>query len=382
MDNRENEQRQHRHLHVVGLDFLAEIFRRAADHQTGDEDREHDEDEHSVESGADAAENDFAELDVEQRNETAERGERIVHRIDRAARRVGRDRGKERGVEDAEADFLALHVAVGRGDAELLMNRIARRFGPPAEQHAADKQDRHRRPNRPAVLLVLDHSAEVISEPAADRENRKHLEEIRERRRILERMRRVGVGVTAAIRAEHLDRDLRRHRTLHDVLFGDGLFFHHRLVVSALDRLALVVFLLDLDFHRLHQRRLGVTVEILNHPLRHQKDREDEANGQQQVIGHAHEIDPEIADGLGRMARDRPDKRGGDGNAGRGGNEIVKGQRDHLREIRHGGFAAVALPIGVGGETDRGVESEIVAHRCRVLADSAAGYFANAESRK
>ena len=126
METAKNEQRQHRHLHVVGLDFLAEIFRRAADHQTRDEDGEHDEDEHSVESGADAAENDFAKLDVKQRHETAERGERIVHRIDRAAGRVGCDRGEKRGIENAEADFLALHVAVSRSHAELLMNRIAR----------------------------------------------------------------------------------------------------------------------------------------------------------------------------------------------------------------------------------------------------------------
>ena len=58
------------------------------------------------------------------------------------------------------------------------MNGIARRFRPPAQQHAAEKQGDHRCPNRPAVLLVLDHSAEVISEPAADREDREHLQEI------------------------------------------------------------------------------------------------------------------------------------------------------------------------------------------------------------
>ena len=56
----QNEQRQHRHLHVVGLDFFAEIFRRASDHQAGDEDGEHDKDEHPVKSGADTAEDDFA----------------------------------------------------------------------------------------------------------------------------------------------------------------------------------------------------------------------------------------------------------------------------------------------------------------------------------
>ena len=217
------------------------------------------------------------------------------------------------------------------------------------------------------MLLVFYHSAEVISEPAADRENGQHLDEIRERRRILERMRRICVRVSAAVRAEHLDRDLRRHRTLHDVLLGDGLFFRHRLVVSSLNRLALVVFLFDLHFHRLRQRRLGVTVEILNHPLRYQKDRKDETNGQEQVVGQAYQIHPEIADGLGRMARDRPDERGRDRNASCGGSEIVKSQPDHLREIRHGGFAAVVLPIGVGSEADCGIEGEVVAHRSESL---------------
>ena len=82
------------------------------------------------------------------------------------------------------------------------------------------------------MFLVLHHSAEVISESAADGENGEHLEEIRKRRWILERMRRVGVRVTAAVGAEHFDRDLRRHRSLHDVLFGDRLILHHRLVIS------------------------------------------------------------------------------------------------------------------------------------------------------
>ena len=45
-------------------------------------------------------------------------------------------------------------------------------------------------------------------------------------------MRGVGVDITAAVGPEHLDRDLRRHRPLHDVLLVDGLFLHDRLAVS------------------------------------------------------------------------------------------------------------------------------------------------------
>ena len=59
----------------------------------------------------------------------------------------------------------------------------------------------------------------------------KHLEEIRKRGRIFERMRRIGVHVSAAVRAKHLDRDLRRHWALHDVLFGHGLFFCDRFAI-------------------------------------------------------------------------------------------------------------------------------------------------------
>ena len=187
--------------------------------------------------------------------------ERVVHRVDRAARGVGGDRGEERGVEDAEADFLALHVAVGGSDAEVVDESDCRALS--AHQQSSTpptNNDRHRRPHRPAVLLVLHHSAQVISESAADGENGKHLDEIRQRRRIFERVRGVGVDVTAAVGAEHFDRDLRRHRPLHDVLFGDGLFFHHRLcrrrplIVSPLS-----FFFSTWIFHRLDQRRPSCT---------------------------------------------------------------------------------------------------------------------------
>ena len=86
--------------------------------------------------------------------------------------------GEKCGVENPEADFLALHVAVRSGDAEMMMDGIAGRFRPPAKHHAAEKQRQHRRPHRPAVVLVLDHAAEVVSQPAADGEDRQHLDEI------------------------------------------------------------------------------------------------------------------------------------------------------------------------------------------------------------
>ena len=57
---------------------------------------------------------DLAEHDVDQRHQAAERRERVVPAVDRAAARVGGHRREERRVGDAEADFLAFHVAARR----------------------------------------------------------------------------------------------------------------------------------------------------------------------------------------------------------------------------------------------------------------------------
>ena len=111
---REDQHREHRHLHVVGLDLLAQVLGRPADHQAGDEHGEDDEDQHPVQARADAAEDHLAQHDVDERHHAAERREGVVHGVDRAATGVGRHGGEERRVGDAEPDLLAFHVAAGR----------------------------------------------------------------------------------------------------------------------------------------------------------------------------------------------------------------------------------------------------------------------------
>ena len=108
---RSGDQRQHRHLHFLAFDLLAEVLRRAAHHQSGDEHREDGEQQHAVESRADAAEDDFAQVQVEERNQAAQGSEAIVHADDGAAAGVGGDGGEQRRGGDAEAHFLAFHVA-------------------------------------------------------------------------------------------------------------------------------------------------------------------------------------------------------------------------------------------------------------------------------
>ena len=110
---RDHQDGEDRHLDVLGLDLLAEILGRTADHQPGDEHCQHGEQQDAVEAGADAAEDDLAELDVEQRHQPAERRVAVMHRVDRPVRGVGGGDRPDRRVGDAEADLLALHIAAG-----------------------------------------------------------------------------------------------------------------------------------------------------------------------------------------------------------------------------------------------------------------------------
>ena len=213
-------------------------------------------------------------------------------------------------------------------------------FGPVGDGDAGDEQHAHHGEDRPALALVADHAAEHVGQRRADREDRQHLDEVRQRRRVLERMRGVGVEEAAAIGAEHLDRDLRGDRADRDGLLG--------------------------AFQR---RGIDIGAERLRHALPDQEQRVDDADRQQHIERAAGQIDPEIADGARRRAREAADQRHGDRDAGRGREEVLVRQAQHLREIGHRAFAAVVLPVGVGDEADRGVEGEVRRNRglpCRV----------------
>ena len=84
------------HLDFLLLDLLAHVFRRAPDHQPADEDGDDRIDQHAVEAGADASEDHLVGLDVEQRNQPAERREAVVHAVDGAATGVGGHGGEQR----------------------------------------------------------------------------------------------------------------------------------------------------------------------------------------------------------------------------------------------------------------------------------------------
>ena len=114
---RQDEDGEHGHLHFLGLDFLADIFRGAADHQSGDEHRDDHEQQHAVHAGADTADDDLAELDVDQRDHAAKRGEGIMHGVDGAAGGRGGDHREQGGQRQCRSALPCLPYWLDRARA-------------------------------------------------------------------------------------------------------------------------------------------------------------------------------------------------------------------------------------------------------------------------
>ena len=209
---------------------------------------------------------------------------------------------------------------------------------------------------------VPDHGAERVAEGGRDHEDGEHLEEVRQRRRVLERVRRVHVEESAAVGAELLDGDLGRRGPDGQDLLGQGRLRHLRLALLVEDRLAVLVGLRLVVLSGLDDRDLRVGAEGLDDALRDEDEREHERERQQDVERRPREIDPEVADRLGGAPREPADEGGQRRHPGGGRDEVLHGEPQHLGQVAHGRLAAVALPVRVGAEADGGVERRIGRH--------------------
>ncbi len=156
----------------------------------------------AVEPGADAAGQDLAKLDQEQRDHPAERHEAVVHRVDAAVGRTGGRDGPKCRECGAEAHLLALHVAHGGVNAGGEVQRISARLRRIDDRHARDDEDHHHREQRPALADIADDVPEGQRQREWDGENRPGLQQIGPGRRVLEGMRGVHAEEPAAIRSE------------------------------------------------------------------------------------------------------------------------------------------------------------------------------------
>ncbi len=194
---------------------------------------------------------------------------------------------------------------------------------------------------------IADHDAERVAKRRRDQQNGEHFQQVRQRRRILIRMRAVGVEEAAAVGAELLDRDLRCGRPQRQGLR------RHEILVRVL--------------RWLKPRNLFVRSKILHNALRHEQQGQDQRQWHEHIKRRTHEIDPVIADRLGRSPSQPANHREENGDAGRRGHEILHAEPGHLRQIAERGFTAVVLPVRVARKARGRVEREISRHVCEIL---------------
>ena len=298
-DRRRDQDDQRGHLHLEGLDLLAQVLRRAADHQPGDEDGDDGEDQHAVEAGADAAEDHLAELHQPHRHEPAERRVGVVHRVDRAveAAVVAVAHSAELAMPKRTSLPSMLPPAGARwpcGRRPASTQRCGRSARPVTQTTSSGDEDhRHGRQHRPALARVADHVAERVAERGRDQQDRQQLQEVRQRRRVLERMGRVDVEEAAAVGAELLDGDLRGGRA-HGSICSVSSTAWSRLPLSSSTGLP------SSSVRARRTRRLHTVPwrrrEGLHDALRDQHERQDERQRQQDVERGPRQVDPEVAD--------------------------------------------------------------------------------------
>src|SRR4026207_274988 len=108
----------------------------------------------------------------------------------------------------------------------------------------------------------------------------------------------VGIEEATAVCTPLLDEFLGREWSLSDNLIGDNLSFLYGRSVCISNYIAGGVLLVDLNRLWINHFRRVVGLEVLNRSLRHQDQRANYAEGQQnpeQRPGHVH---PEIANGF------------------------------------------------------------------------------------
>src|SRR3984885_4918795 len=277
------------HFHFERLDLLADVFRRATDHQSRDEHGHDGEYQHAVETRSDAAEHHLAEFDQPHGHHAAERSERIVHGIGRAAGCRRGDGGEQRRGDHSQPRLLAFHVPAGLRHGRSLVNaqgcelRIALLFGLDRDRRHHDEDDRHSGEDGPSLARIADHAPKGEAQGGGNQQHRDHLQKIGQGRGILVRMRGIGVEKAAAIGTQHLDRLLRG-----DGAHAQGLGVRRQglgngFALGIFQRLpGGVEFGLGVR-QGLHRGDVLVGVEVLDDPLAHENQPQEQRDRQQDI---------------------------------------------------------------------------------------------------
>src|SRR4030042_4766318 len=121
-------------FYVIGFDLLTQVLRSSADHESCEKNSQDYKHQHPIQPGPNPSKDHLTQLYVKEGNQTAQGCKRVVHGVHCPARCIGRDRREQSGVENPEADFLALHISGARIPPEGRQPRVPGITGPPADQ--------------------------------------------------------------------------------------------------------------------------------------------------------------------------------------------------------------------------------------------------------
>ena len=102
-----------------------------------------------------------------------------------------------------------------------------------------------------------------------------------------------------------------------------------------------------------------VVCKILRNTLLDEQQRHDQRQRQKDIQDRPCGIGPKIAQPDAPRGSHPPDKSKKHGNAHCCGNEILHRQSGHLREIAHGAFSGIGLPVGVGHKADGRIQGQM-----------------------
>ena len=159
-----DQQGQHRHHDLLALDLLAQVLRRAAHHQPGDEDRDDGEHQHAVESCADPSKDDLTQRDVGDQHQPAERRIAIVEALDVPVEVAVVVTSWSDEMVMPIAHLLALHIAARLCGADHLVRPdagqqwIAGLLGGDDDGQADHEEDGRDDPEHPALPRVAHPS--------------------------------------------------------------------------------------------------------------------------------------------------------------------------------------------------------------------------------
>ncbi|MPM99512.1 hypothetical protein SDC9_146704 [bioreactor metagenome] len=263
-----------------------------------------------------------------EQQQSTQRGKAAVHGVDRSIGGGGSCRTPEGRSPDSVDDFFAFQIAVC-GNAGQRDSAVG--FAEGNADQRTDKEEHHDHIEHRALPAVFYRASKGDTQRGGNQQDREHLHNVTQRRRVFKWISRVCAEESAAVGAELFDCNLTCSRPHWQHLLCAGFECRNRMVCA----------------------------KALHHALRYEKNRDDERQWQEHIERDSRQIDPETADRIALFADKPANQRIEHCNAGCRRDKVLHRQSQRLREVRKCRFTGVCLPVGIGDKAHRGVECKM-----------------------